>query len=102
LGAILNIGVVSFATHHGNALDADQIRALLGSIGNVLGGGADPNLRGALDSALRATFWGMLAFALMSAVLAVMVPVRELDTLSSERHHHTAPATAAESASLDA
>ena len=102
LGAILNIGVVSFATHHGNTLDADQIRALLGSIGNVLGGGADPNLRGALDSALRATFWGMLAFALMSAVLAVMVPVRELDTLSSGRHHHTAPATASESAALDA
>lgn len=81
LGAILNIGVVSFATHHGNALNAEQIRSLLGSIGNVLGGGADPNLRDALDSALRATFWGMLGFSTLSAVLAFSVPVRELHTL---------------------
>jgi EmrB/QacA subfamily drug resistance transporter len=87
LGAVLNIAVVSFATRHGNVLDAGQIRVLLGSIGNVLGGGANPDLRGALDYALRATFWGMIAFALIAAVLAAMVPVRELEALSSDGQH---------------
>jgi EmrB/QacA subfamily drug resistance transporter len=102
LGAILNIGVISFANHHGNTLDAEQIRTLLGSIGNVLGGGADPDLRNALDSALRATFWGMLAFAVLSAVLAVMVPVRELETLPGGHTHAPSPAATPESATLDA
>jgi MFS family permease len=94
LGAMLNIAVVSFATGHGNVLDSGQIRALLGSIGNVLGGGANPDLRGALDYGLRATFWGMLVFAVMAAILAAMVPVRELEALSSDGHHgikQTAP-----------
>lgn len=84
LGAILNFGVIAFANHQGRALDAGQIRILLGSIGNVLGGGADPALREALDGALRATFWGMLAFSMLAAALAAMVPVRELETLSGE------------------
>jgi Na+/melibiose symporter-like transporter len=102
LGAILNIGVISFANHHGHTLDAQQIRALLGSIGNVLGGGADPDLHNALDSALRATFWGMLGFAVLSAVLAIMVPVRELETLPGGRPHAPTPAATTDPATLDA
>jgi len=85
LGAILNVGVVVFANAQGKSMSAGQIRALLGSIGNILGGGADASLRGALDEALRLTFWGMVAFAALSAVLAFMVPVRELETLTGGR-----------------
>jgi MFS family permease len=91
LGAILNFGVISYATGQGKTLVGPQIRALLGSIGNVLGGAADPSLRDALDGALHATFWGMLIFAILAAVLATMVPVRELDSLSADARH-TAPA----------
>jgi len=94
--------VVSFATAHGNALDAAHIRALLGSIGNVLGGGADPGLRGALDYALRATFWGMAAFALIAAILAFMVPVRELEALSGDGRHPLKQPAAREPEILDA
>ena len=92
LGAMVNIAVVSFATRHGNVLDAGQIRTLLGSIGNVLGGGANPDLRDTLDYALRATFWGMVLFALLAAIMAVMVPVRELETLPGDGRHPVAQA----------
>src|SRR5207302_5124067 len=56
LGAILNFGVISYASSQGKLLNPEQIRVLLGSIGNVLGGAADPALRDALDGALAATF----------------------------------------------
>src|SRR5258708_19744898 len=82
LGALLNYGVILFASEHGTRLSTGQIHDLLGSIGNVLGGGADPSLRASLDAALRLTFWGMLALAALSAALAILVPVRELETLS--------------------
>jgi len=82
LGALLNYGVILFASEHGTRLSTVQIHDLLGSIGNILGGGADPALRAGLDAALRLTFWGMLGFAALSAALAIMVPVRELETLS--------------------
>lgn len=91
LGAILNIALVWFATRNGAALDAEQIQALLGSIGNVLGNGANPELRGALDGALRMTFWGMMAFSLIAAALASLVPIPELETLSADTHHQSAP-----------
>ena len=84
LGAILNFGVISYASSQGKLLNAEQIRVLLGSIGNVLGGAADPALRDALDGALGATFAGMLIFAVLAAALAALVPVRELETLSGE------------------
>ena len=82
LGAILNLGVVVFASQHGTRMSPDQIHALLGRIGNILGGGADPTLRAALDGALRLTFFGMVAFSALAVVLASLVPVRELETLS--------------------
>ena len=82
LGALLNYGVILFASEHGTRLSTAEIHDLLGSIGNILGGGADPSLRAGLDAALRLTFWGMLGFAALSAALALMVPVRELETLS--------------------
>jgi hypothetical protein len=82
LGALLNYGVILFASEHGTRLSTVQIHDLLGSIGNILGGGADPSLRAGLDSALQLTFRGMLVFAALSAALAIMVPVRELETLS--------------------
>jgi EmrB/QacA subfamily drug resistance transporter len=81
LGAVLNIGVVLFASAHGTRMSTGEIHELLGSIGNILGGGADMGLRAALDSALRLTFWGMVAFAALAAALAMLVPVRELESL---------------------
>jgi EmrB/QacA subfamily drug resistance transporter len=91
LGAILNFGVVMFASEHATRMSTAEIHALLGSIGNILGGGADPNLRAALDAALRLTFWGMVAFAILAAMFAMMIPVRELETLSA---HAAKPASA--------
>jgi MFS family permease len=91
LGAMLNFGVVLFASQHGTRMSPDEIHALLGSIGNILGGGAEPNLRAALDSSLRLAFWGMVAFALFAAAFAMMIPVRELETLSG---HTSEPKTA--------
>jgi EmrB/QacA subfamily drug resistance transporter len=82
LGAILNFGVVLFASEHTTRMSTADVHALLGSIGNILGGGSDPALRAALHAALRLTFWGMVAFALLAAALAMMIPVRELDSLS--------------------
>jgi EmrB/QacA subfamily drug resistance transporter len=91
LGAILNFGVVLFASENPTQMSTADIHALLGSIGNILGGGSDPALRAALDAALRLTFWGMVAFAILSAALAMMVPVRELDSLSGGAHNAAAP-----------
>jgi EmrB/QacA subfamily drug resistance transporter len=100
LGAILNTGVVLFASEHGTRMSTAQIHALLGSIGNVLGGGADPALRAALDSALRLTFWGMVAFAGLAAAIAMLIPVRELESLSGHATE-TAPASAVAKAAAD-
>src|SRR6185437_12621744 len=44
LGALLNSGVVLYASQHGRSMSPAEIRALLGSIGNILGGGADTAL----------------------------------------------------------
>jgi len=96
LGAILNFGVVLFASEHAARMSTSDIHALLGSIGNILGGGADPGLRAALDAALRLTFWGMVVFAVLSAVLAMMIPVRELDSLSGGGRAPTASPPEAE------
>jgi EmrB/QacA subfamily drug resistance transporter len=87
LGAVLNLGVVTFASQGAAQLSTAEIHDLLGSIGNILGGGSDVPLRAALDSALRLTFIAMVGFAVLSAVLAMIVPVRELETLSG----HVAP-----------
>lgn len=82
LGALLNFGVVLFASEHGQRMSPAEIHDLLASIGNVLSGGADPSLRAALDSALRLTFWGMVGFSALAAGLAFIIPVRELEMLS--------------------
>ena len=92
LGAMLNYGVVLFASEHGARMSTAQIHELLGSIGNVLVGGADPGLRAALDAALRLTFWGMLVFAALAAMIAMMIPVRELETLSAHAAERPIPA----------
>jgi Na+/melibiose symporter-like transporter len=94
LGAILNFGVVSYSSRAGAGLDAQQTQHLLGEIGNVLGGASEPSLRGALDGALRATFAGMLVFGAISAWLALLVPVRELDSLFND-NLQTPPRSAA-------
>lgn len=86
LGAVLNIAVVGFAGRHGAALDAGHVRALLGSIGDVLGGAAEPGLRTALDYGLTAVFRGMVVFSVITAGLAFMVPVRELESLPGGVH----------------
>ena len=87
LGAVLNLGVVMFASQDTGRLSTAEIHDLLGSIGNILGGGANVPLRAALDSALRLTFAGMVGFAVLAALMAMLVPVRELETLSG----HGAP-----------
>src|ERR1051326_3646752 len=87
LGAVVNLGVVMFASEGAAKLSTAEIHDLLGSIGNILGGGADVPLRAALDSALRLSFIVMVIFAALSTVLAMLVPVRELETLSG----HAAP-----------
>jgi hypothetical protein len=92
LGALLNFGVVLYASQHGQRLSPGEIHDLLASIGNVLGGGAEPALRAALDSALRLAFWGMTVFAALSAAIAMMVPVRELETLGGHAEEMTATA----------
>jgi len=80
LGAVLNLAVVMFASENAGSLSTAQIHDLLGSIGNILGGGADLPLRAALDSALRLTFVAMVFFSALSTVFAMMIPVRELDS----------------------
>jgi MFS family permease len=92
LGAILNFGVVLYASEHTARMSTADIHALLGSIGNILGGGSDPALRAALDAALRLTFWGMVAFAILAAALAMLIPVRELDSLSGGAREPATPA----------
>jgi MFS family permease len=104
LGAVLNLAVIYFASGHGNSLNPEQIQALLKNIGNMLGGAAAvPELRSALDYALRGTFWGMVGFSTVCAVTAFTVPVRELDTLSDSAPQDKSAAPARrETAALDA
>ncbi len=103
LGAILNLAVIYFAGGHGNSLTAEQIQALLKSIGNMLGGGAAaPELHSTLDYALRGTFWGMVGFSILCAIMAFTVPVRELDTLPDSSQPKPAEPAPRESAAADA
>jgi len=85
LGAVLNFGVVLFAIAQGQGELAtpDHVRELLTMIGEVAGGGADQSLKSVLDSALHLTFWVMLGFAAITAVLSLMIPIRELETLTT-------------------
>jgi hypothetical protein len=85
LGAVLNFGVVLFARTQGAAEAAtpEHIRDLLIRIGNVAGGGADLNLQAVLSQALHLTFWVMLVFAAITAMLSLLVPARELESLST-------------------
>jgi len=45
-----------------------------------------------LDSALHLTFWIMLAFAAITAMLSLTIPIRELETLTRTRDAETAQA----------
>src|SRR4029078_4477946 len=92
LGAVLNLGVVMYASDNATKLSTAEIHDLLGSIGNILGGDADVPLRAALDSALRVTFIAMVGFSALSTALAMLVPVRELESLSA--HATPQPETA--------
>lgn len=84
VGAILNAGVVYHAAALGlaEAATATRVRALLTDIGTVAGGGADPTTAVILDRALHMGFWGMLAFGITAAGIAMLIPVRELETLA--------------------
>jgi EmrB/QacA subfamily drug resistance transporter len=85
LGAALNLGVIMFAIAQGRSelATSDHVRELLTMIGEVAGGGADQSLKMVLDSALHLTFWVMLGFAAITALLSLMIPIRELETLST-------------------
>jgi hypothetical protein len=85
LGAVLNLGVIIFAILQGRSELAtpDHVRELLTMIGEVAGGGADQSLKIVLDSALHLTFWVMMGFAAITAVLSLTIPIRELETLST-------------------
>jgi MFS family permease len=84
VGAILNAGVVLYADALGlnRAASAGRVRALLTDIGNIAGGGADPQMANVLDRALHLSFWGMLAFAFIAAGISLLIPARELETLT--------------------
>ncbi|HYM17186.1 MAG TPA: MFS transporter, partial [Micropepsaceae bacterium] len=85
LGAILNFGVVLYAKVQGTseAATPEHVRALLTSIGDIAGGGAEPALQTVLNQALHLAFWAMLAFSFVAAALSLLVPVKELESLSS-------------------
>jgi EmrB/QacA subfamily drug resistance transporter len=85
LGAVLNFGVVLFARAQGAAEAAtpEHVRELLVRIGNVAGGGDDLNLQAVLSQALHLTFWVMLVFAAITAMLSLLVPARELESLTT-------------------
>jgi len=85
LGAVLNFGVVLFARAQGasEAATPEHVRDLLVRIGNVAGGGADLNLQAVLSQALHLTFWVMLVFAAITAMLSLLVPTRELESLTT-------------------
>jgi EmrB/QacA subfamily drug resistance transporter len=86
LGAILNFGVVMYAKVEGAAEAAtpDHVRALLTSIGDIAGGGSEPGLQAVLNQALHLAFWAMLAFAVIAAALSLLVPAKDLESLSGE------------------
>jgi EmrB/QacA subfamily drug resistance transporter len=85
LGAVLNFGVIVFAIAQGRGelVTPDHVRELLTLIGDVAGGGADQSLKMVLDAALHLTFWIMLGFAAITAVLSLTIPIRELETLTT-------------------
>jgi EmrB/QacA subfamily drug resistance transporter len=87
VGAILNAGVVYYAHALGlaEAATTARVKTLLTDIGAVAGGGADPATVVILDRALHLGFWGMLGFGIAAAAIALLVPVRELDTLAGEK-----------------
>jgi hypothetical protein len=85
LGAVLNFGIVLFAASQGRSelTTPDHVSDLLAMIGNVAGGAADPSLQPVLDAALHLTFWVMLGFAALTALISLTIPTRELETLTS-------------------
>jgi predicted MFS family arabinose efflux permease len=87
LGAILNFGVLFYAKAQGAAEAAtpEHVRALLTSIGDIAGGGAEPALHAVLNEALHLAFWAMLVFGAIAAALSLLVPVKELESLSGAR-----------------
>jgi len=84
VGAILNAGVVLYANALGTsqAATTERVKALLTDIGNIAGGGADPAMANVLDRALHLGFWGMLVFAVLAGAISLLIPVRELETLT--------------------
>jgi hypothetical protein len=85
LGAVLNFGIVLFASAQGRSelTTRDHVSDLLAMIGNVAGGAADPSLQPVLDAALHLTFWVMLGFAAITTLISLTIPTRELETLTT-------------------
>ena len=82
LGAILNAAIVWISEREtGNNLSPARVREILGDIGTIVGGGANPQLHAALSEGLRLTFWGMIVFSAVAAGFALAIPVRELESL---------------------
>jgi hypothetical protein len=85
LGAVLNLGIILFAVSHGQSelATSAHVRELLAKVGDVAGGSTDPALRPLLDAALHLTFWVMLGFAVVAALLSLIIPTRDLDSLTA-------------------
>jgi hypothetical protein len=90
LGAVINFGIVLYASvSAGSELATlDHVRELLAMIGEVAGGAADPALRPVLDAALHLAFWVMLGFSAITALLALLIPARELESLTTGAREH--------------
>jgi EmrB/QacA subfamily drug resistance transporter len=84
VGAILNAAVVLMAAAFPGAQAAtpEHVRDLLTNLGTIAGGGADPSQQALLDQALHLGFWGMFVFAAITAAIALLIPARELESLT--------------------
>lgn len=84
IGAVLNFGIVYFAAAQTGmaAATPEHVNELLASIGSIAGGGAEAGLQTVLDAALHVAFWEMLGFAICAGAISLLIPTRELDSLT--------------------
>ncbi|MFT8243652.1 MDR family MFS transporter [Roseomonas sp. BN140053] len=81
LGGVLNLGLHAALRDAGesDAAATLRIRAALGEAGTAA---ADPGMQAAMQHGLHLAFWAVLALAVVTFLLALMIPQRELSHLS--------------------